>query len=97
MIEKVSLRAYARHRKAAGLPGGTLNAVRKRIEAGSIAAGPDGLIDIPAADAAWEAGVSPDAMVRRDVASMTKGATSQKSAGTKANKRFLAARDGRRP
>lgn len=49
----LSIRAYARHRKASGLPGGTDAAVRKAIKTGRIAVLPDGKIDQKAADAAW--------------------------------------------
>jgi hypothetical protein len=47
--------AYARHRKAPGLPGGTHVAVLKAIKAGRIEAEPDGSIDPTKADAAWSA------------------------------------------
>lgn len=57
---------YARHRKAAGLPGGTREAVRKAIDDGDISAfGPDKLIDPQLADAQWarnrRARISPQA------------------------------------
>lgn len=47
--------AYARHRAALGLSGGTTNAVIKAIETGRIVAaiGPDKLIDAEVADAEW--------------------------------------------
>jgi hypothetical protein len=47
--------AYARHRKARGLPGGTHVAVLKAIKAGRIEAEPDGSIDPAKADVAWNA------------------------------------------
>jgi hypothetical protein len=47
--------AYARHRKALGLPGGTHVAVLKAIKAGRIEPEPDGSIDPAKADAAWNA------------------------------------------
>jgi hypothetical protein len=50
----LSLRGYARHRRALGLPGGTHQAVRKAIEGGRIASGPDG-IEPEVADRQWEA------------------------------------------
>ncbi|HEY8368684.1 MAG TPA: hypothetical protein VIM86_05140 [Thermodesulfobacteriota bacterium] len=50
---RLGIKAYARHRAALGLPGGTPAAVRKAIARGQIQAGPDGLIDVAAADAAW--------------------------------------------
>jgi hypothetical protein len=89
---RLSKRAYARHRKGAGLPGGSLRAVQLALEAKRIDEDADGKIDPVAADASWDVGVSPDAKVRRDVAAITRGAPSPKSAGTKANKGFLAAR-----
>lgn len=51
----LSIREYARHRRAAGLKGGTPSAVHKAITAGRIRRGPDGLIDPVQADAAWDA------------------------------------------
>jgi hypothetical protein len=58
--------AYARHRKALGLPGGTHVAVLKALRAGRIEAEPDGTIDPAKADAAWNANT--DAGRRRTVA-----------------------------
>ena len=49
----MSVRAYARHRKAGGLPGGSLAAVQQAIGAGRIPMRPDGRIDSDAADRAW--------------------------------------------
>lgn len=54
-MAKMTKRAYAEHRKAAGLPGGTLRAVQKALLAGRIQELPDGKIDPAAADAAWAA------------------------------------------
>lgn len=51
----LSIRQYARHRRAAGLKGGTPSAVHKAITAGRIHRGADGLIDPVQADAAWDA------------------------------------------
>lgn len=48
-----SLRAYARHRRSEGLPGGSPAAVAKAIASGRIMRLPDGRIDWDAADAAW--------------------------------------------
>lgn len=48
-----SLRAYSRHRKSLGLPGGTLYAVQKALRDGRIRALPDGTIDPAQADADW--------------------------------------------
>ena len=47
--------AYARHRKARGLPGGTHVAVLKALRAGRIEQTPEGTIDPVTADAAWTA------------------------------------------
>ena len=49
----LSLRAYAAHRKALGLSGGSDAAVRKARDAGRITVLSDGTIDPIAADAAW--------------------------------------------
>lgn len=53
--EPVSLRAYARHRKDAGLAGGTLRAIQVAIKSGRLskALTPDGQISVDAADAEW--------------------------------------------
>ncbi len=51
--QRLSLRAYARHRRAAGLEGGTLAAVQKAIGTGRIEAEPGGGIDPVKADRAW--------------------------------------------
>lgn len=50
-----TLRGYARHRKARGLPGGSLAAVQKALATGRIAVDDDGRIDVAAADEAWSA------------------------------------------
>lgn len=55
----LSIRAYARHRQAKGLPGQTDTAVRKAIAAGRIKLGADGLIDPATADAAWGRSTDP--------------------------------------
>jgi hypothetical protein len=49
-----SVRAYARHRRALGLPGGTHQSVRKAIERQRIAVASDGVIDFAEADKQWE-------------------------------------------
>ncbi len=54
----IGLRAYARHRRAAGLPGGTAQAVRKAIESGRLFGSltPNGkIIDTNLADREWKA------------------------------------------
>lgn len=50
---RLNLTQYAKHRKALGLPGGTLTAVRNAINDGRIVKGDDGLIDVQQADADW--------------------------------------------
>ncbi|MBN1567924.1 MAG: hypothetical protein JXA73_08745 [Acidobacteria bacterium] len=49
-----SQRAYAKHRRAVGLAGGTLSAVQKAIASGRITKGSDGKIDFERADREWE-------------------------------------------
>ena len=49
----IGLRAYARWRKAKGLPGGSPAAVGKALAAGRISRLADGRIDAAAADEAW--------------------------------------------
>jgi hypothetical protein len=51
----LSLRAYAKHRKALGLRGGTDAAVRKAVATGRIRLLADGTVDPVAADASWDA------------------------------------------
>ena len=48
-----SLRAYAKHRKDSGLPGGSLAAVQKALKTGRVEKNKKGLIDFEAADQAW--------------------------------------------
>jgi len=55
MSESLSIREYARHRRARGLKGGTPSAVHKAIQAGRIQRDARGLIDPEQADAAWAA------------------------------------------
>lgn len=49
-----SLRAYAKHRREAGLSGGSLSAVQKAIASSRITKGSDGKIDFDRADREWE-------------------------------------------
>lgn len=51
----LSIREYARHRRAAGLKGGTPSAVHKAIVSGRIKRDENGLIDQSVADGAWDA------------------------------------------
>ena len=50
---RLTVAAYARHRKSAGLPGGSESAVRNAIKSGRIERGVDGLIDPAIADQEW--------------------------------------------
>lgn len=50
----LSVRAYAEHRRAAGLPGGSVWSVQKALKAGRISRDEDGKIDSVRADAEWE-------------------------------------------
>jgi hypothetical protein len=52
-VTAVSARGYARHRREAGLSGGTHRAVLKALRAGRITAGADGRIDPQVADQQW--------------------------------------------
>lgn len=54
MPKGMSIREYARRRRAAGLKGGTPSAVHQAIKAGRIQRDTEGLIDPEQADAAWE-------------------------------------------
>lgn len=54
MGKGLSRSAYARHRKAQGLPGGSHVAVIKALKDGRIVLEPDGTIDPAKADAAWQ-------------------------------------------
>lgn len=54
-MRRLSVKAYARHRRELGLPGATPAAVRKALERGQIKRLPDGSIDAAAADRAWPA------------------------------------------
>lgn len=60
----LGLREYARHRKDASLPGGTVNAVRTAIDSGRLCKSltPDGrqIADAELADAEWEANTLAD-------------------------------------
>ena len=53
MSKALSIREYARHRRAAGLKGGTPAAVHKAIQSGRIRRDERGLIDPDQADAQW--------------------------------------------
>jgi hypothetical protein len=59
MTRGLSIREYARYRRAAGLKGGTPSAVHKAIKTGRIHRDDCGFIDPAQADAAWEAGTDP--------------------------------------
>ena len=55
----LSIRAYARHREAKGLPGASDTAVRKAIKTGRISKEADGTIDPARADAQWSGQTDP--------------------------------------
>lgn len=55
MSRGLSIREYARHRRAAGLKGGSPWGVQKALKAGRIHQNADGKIDPEQADAEWEA------------------------------------------
>lgn len=73
----LSLRAYARHRAALGLPGATDAAVRKALRSERITAEPDGTIDPARADRDWSAQTDPSmqrgAAVEAQLAAMGRG------------------------
>lgn len=52
-MRTLSLRAYARHRAALGLPGRSLAAVQRAIDSGRIVPDRDGRIDPTVADRQW--------------------------------------------
>lgn len=61
MGKALSLRAYARHRQAAGLVGGTLHAVQEAVAAGRVKTTKDCKIaDARVADVEWEASTYAD-------------------------------------
>lgn len=62
-MAELSQRKYAAHRRALGLPGGTIRAVQKALLGGRIHALPNGKIDPVQADAEWAANT--DATRRR--------------------------------
>lgn len=63
MSELISQREYARRRRERGLPGGTLRAVQKAIEAERIRL-IDGKIDPEVADIQWDRNTDPDQQKR---------------------------------
>lgn len=65
MTQLLSLRAYARHRKAQGLTGTTDGAVRKALATGRITAAADGRVDPEQADRAWAASTAPRVFLTR--------------------------------
>lgn len=67
----LSRRAYAEHRKAKGLIGGTHTAVNKALKDGRITLGADGTIDPARADAQWERAT--EAAKQRAAESVAKG------------------------
>jgi hypothetical protein len=61
----LSLRAYARHRKLLGLPGGSLSAVQKAISSGRVLKNEAGRIDVADADLTWELFTNPLKQIRQ--------------------------------
>ncbi len=59
----MSIRAYARSRRARGLSGGSDAAVRKAIRMGRITRSPDGTMDEARADREWAARTLPNPAV----------------------------------
>jgi hypothetical protein len=53
MADELTLRGYARSRRQRGLPGGTVEAVRKAVASGRISLTAAGKIDPGRADADW--------------------------------------------
>lgn len=82
----LSIRAYARHREALGLPGATDAAVRKAIKAGRITKNADGTIDPAKADAQW-AGQTDPSMQRGEAAQAQAQASRAASSGKPASTR----------
>lgn len=74
----LSRRAYAAHRKAQGLIGGTDTAVRKALAAGRIVLEQDGTIDPERADRMWASGT--DASRQRDAEKIGEGVAKAKAA-----------------
>jgi len=60
----LSIRAYARHREAAGLSGGTMQSVRKAIAGKRITQNADGTIDPERADQEWTQNTFAGATIR---------------------------------
>lgn len=73
----LSRRAYAAHRKARGLTGGTDAAVRKAIATGRIDVEPDGSINPARADAQWAAAT--DKAQQRSASSVAQGVESARA------------------
>ena len=81
----ISIRAYARHREARGLPGASDTAVRKAISSGRISKEADGSIDPARADAQW-AGQTDPAKQRGQASHQRAAATAKVSANETATK-----------
>ena len=59
-VARLTRSAYAAHRRAVGLPGGTLRSMQHAITDGRITPGPDGKLDPDAADREWRENTRPD-------------------------------------
>jgi hypothetical protein len=90
--ELLSLRAYARSRRARGLRGGTLKTIQRAVRAGRLTLEANGRINPTKADACWETTISPDAQVRRASQTLANGAGEEAQGDVR---RFLRARADR--
>lgn len=77
----LSIRAYALHRAALGLPGASHTAVRKALSTGRISANEDGSIDPERADAQWAGQTDP---------SKQRGEAAQRAAAQRAKQTIAA-------
>jgi hypothetical protein len=77
----LSLRAYAAHRSALGLPGGSHTAVRKAIQSGRITPESDGTIEPARADAQWAGQTDPSR--QRGLASAAAAAESARATASR--------------
>ncbi len=75
----LSIRGYAQHRGALGLPGASHTAVRKALAAGRITAEPDGSIDPVRADAQWAGQTDPS--MQRGAAAQAQAAETRAASG----------------
>lgn len=86
----LSQRAYAQHRKDHGLPGGSLRAVQKALEAGRITKNEHGKIDPGQADRDWAANTGISHQHSGTVANVVAGREKQRAGKKKAAKKKAA-------